>query len=163
MLRTCGADDVDRVDWIGLAVEDQVGGVQSDGEVGKIYVANHPRHGGRRFLSGFHEEVLAVAVAVFGDCANGLDRLRIKRIGRILGNESAVGLHLADAKQFCKVGNLPQGINARSACLRWHDTDCRWPLQEVPLERSRSDDFDGGCYHVDTFPTGPRSLSQHRP
>ena len=115
-----GAEDVDRVDWIGLAVEDEVGGVEADAEVGHVHVADGARHGGGGFLAGLHEEVLAVALAVLGDGADGFDGFWIERVGGIFGNEAAVGLHLVDAELFGEVGHLAQGVDAGGAGFGRH-------------------------------------------
>jgi hypothetical protein len=89
-----GTKDVDRLDRIGLAVKKQVGGVEADAEVGHGHVVDGAQHGGRCLLARLHQEVLAVALAVLGDGADGFDGLRVERIGRILGNKAAMGLHL---------------------------------------------------------------------
>ena len=54
------AEDGDGVDGIGLAVEDEVGGIEADAEVRHRHVADGARHGGGGLLAGFHEEALIV-------------------------------------------------------------------------------------------------------
>ena len=63
-------------------------------------------------------------VAMLRDSADRFHRAGIERIGRVLGDESAVCLDLVDAKQLRKIRYLPQGVDARSACLRGHKPDC---------------------------------------
>ena len=74
-----GTEDVDRVHRVGLAVEQEVGGVEADAKVGHGHIVDGARHGGGCLLAGFHEEVLAVGLAVFGHGADGFDGLRVER------------------------------------------------------------------------------------
>src|SRR5208282_1480939 len=138
------AEDVDRVDRIGFAVKDQVGGIETDSEVRQVDIANHARHGRRRLLTGLHEEVLAVAATMLRDGANGLDRAWIFRVGWIFWNETAMCLHLADAEQLGEIGNLAKCIDASSACGGRNKADGGRAAKEVPLERRWANDFDGG-------------------
>ena len=139
------AEDVDRVDRICLAVEDEVGGVEADGEVGHGHVANHARHGGRRLLAGFHQEVLPVALAVLGDGANGFDGAGIESVGGIFGNEAAVGLDLGYAEQLGEVGDLAQSVDASGAGCRRHEADGgRAAAVKFHSSGWRADDFDRG-------------------
>ena len=89
-------EDVDRIDRIGFAVKQQVGGVEADAKVGHGHVADGARHGGRGLLAGLHQESLAVALAVLRDGADGFDGLRVERIARIFRNKTAMGLHLRE-------------------------------------------------------------------
>jgi hypothetical protein len=75
------AEDGDGVGGIGLAVEDEVGGIEADAEVGLGNVAESARHGGGGLLAGLHEEALIVFRAMLRDILNGGDRLLIEDRG----------------------------------------------------------------------------------
>ena len=78
------------------------------------------------------------------DGADGFDGLRVKRVGRIFGNKTAMRLHLEDAELLGKVGRLAQGIDARGAGLGRHQADGRRAMGKVPLQRARAHHFDRG-------------------
>src|ERR1035437_9499306 len=90
--------NVDSVDRIRFAVEDEVGRIQSNGEVREADVADHARHGGWSLLAGFHKEILTIALAMLRHCSDRFNRARIERIGRVLWNEAAMCLHLWNAR-----------------------------------------------------------------
>ncbi len=113
-------------------------------EVGHGYIVNGAGHGGWGLLAGFHEEVLAVGLAVFRHGADGFDGLRVERIAGVFRDEAAVGLHLGDADLLGEIGYLAEGVDARGAGFGWHQADGGWPLHEVPFQRRRPDDFNGG-------------------
>ena len=125
-------EDGNGVDGIGLAVKDEVGGVEPDAEVWHLHVADGARHGGRGFLASLHQEALVVLRAVLGDLADGGDGLFVKRIGGILRDEAAMRLHLVHAEELGEIGCLLECIDARGAGSARHDTDGGWALHEVP-------------------------------
>ena len=69
-------------------------------------------------------------MAMLRNSADRLHRARIERIGRILRNESAMRLHLRNAKQFREVRHLPQRIDARRARLWRNQPDRRRPMRK---------------------------------
>src|ERR1700751_4911928 len=140
--------NIDGVDWVGLAVENQVGSIEADGEVRHVDVADHPRHRRRSLLSGFHQEVLTIPLAMCGNCADRLNRSGVERIGRILRNETAMRLNLRDSEDPGEIGDLTKCINARGAQGWRHQSNGGGPAQEVPFERWRSDNFHSGCCYV---------------
>ena len=91
------AEDVEGVHRIGLAVKDQVGGIEIHADVVQAHVVDGAEQRDGRFLARFAAEVLAVLPAVCGYGADGFDGFLIDRIVRILGDESAVGLDGRDA------------------------------------------------------------------
>ena len=123
------AENIDGIDGIRLAIQNQVGGVEADSEIRQCHIANHPRHRRRRLLSRLHQEVLAVPVAMLRDRVDRIDRARIQRVGRVFGNESAMRLNLRDAEQFRKVRSLSQRVNARRTRLWRNQADGRRPLR----------------------------------
>ena len=56
-----------------------------------------------------------------------------------------MGLHLGNADLLGEIRNLAEGVDARGAGLGGHQADGRWPLHEVPFQRRRAHDLDGGC------------------
>ena len=82
---------------------------------------------------------------MLGDGADGFDGLGVERVGRILGNKTAVGLHLENAHLFGEVRDLAQGIDARCAGLGGHQADGGRATGKVPLQGSRAYHFDAGC------------------
>jgi len=117
------AEDIYGVDRVGLAIKDEIGGVEADREVGHSDIAKHAGHGGRGLLAGLHEEMLTIALADACDLPDRFDGLGIERVGRIFRNEAAVGLYLQDAKLLCKAGDLSEGIDARDAGPRRDETN----------------------------------------
>jgi hypothetical protein len=73
-------------------------GIKADGQVGHGNVAQHTRHRGRGLLTGLHQEVLSIPLAMLRNFANGLYRARVQGIGGIFWDESTMGLHLRDAE-----------------------------------------------------------------
>ena len=129
---------------IGFAVQNQVGGIETDAEVGHVDISDAARHGRGCLLAGFHEEILSIALALFGDGADVLDDFRVERLGRVFGNKAAVGLHLVDANKLGKSRNLAQGVDARGSGLRRHDTDGGGAVQKVPLQFAGAYDLNRG-------------------
>src|ERR1035437_1369741 len=105
-------ENIHSVYRIRFAVENEVSRIQSYGQIGQAYVANHTRHRCWGLLTGLHQEVLPIALAMLRHGANGLDRSWVKSIGWVFGNEAAVRLHLGDADEFGKVRHLAQRIDA---------------------------------------------------
>ena len=85
---------------------------------------------------------MTIALAVLGDGADGFDGLRIERVGRILGNETAMGLHLQDAHLLGEIRRLAQGVDARCAGLGRHQANGRRATGKVPLQGPWAHDFD---------------------
>src|SRR3984957_11193786 len=139
-----GTEDVDRIHRVGLAVEEEVGGIEADAEVGHGYIVYGAGHRGGCFLAGFHEEVLAVGLAMFGHGADGFDGLRVEGIAGVFWDEAAVGLYLGNADLLGEVGNLAEGVDARGAGFGGHHADGGWSLHEVPFQWRRAYDLDGG-------------------
>src|SRR3989441_3913654 len=101
-----GREDLDGVDRIGLAVEDEVGKIKVDALIVETDVLHgaHERNG--RFLPGFIAEGLTVAPAVLHYVAHGHDRLLVYRIVGIFWNEPGVTLHRGNAACLGKVRGL---------------------------------------------------------
>jgi hypothetical protein len=82
---------------------------------------------------------------VFGDGADGFDGLGIERVGWILGNKTAMGLHLQNAHLLGEIRHLAQGVDARCAGLWGHQANGRRATGKVPLQGPRAHYFDAGC------------------
>ena len=67
------AQDLDGVHRIGLAVEDEIGGVEVHSDIVQPDVANRPHQRDGRLLAGLAAEFLAVLPAVRGHRADGVD------------------------------------------------------------------------------------------
>lgn len=139
------AKDVDRINRIGLSVENQIGRVETNREILHVHIANHARHGRGSLLSSFHKEILSIFTAVLGDRANGLHGLRIERVGGVFGDKAAMRLDLRDAEQFGKIRNLAQCVDARPARGWRNKSDGRRAAQEVPNQWLRTYNLDGCC------------------
>ncbi len=129
------AEDVDGVHGIRFAVEDEVGGVKADAEVGQVDVADGARHGGRGLLAGLHEEVLTIARAVPGNLFDRGDGFLVKRVVGIFGDEAAVGLHLLDAEELGEIRGLLERVDAGGAGGARDEADGGGALHEVPHQR----------------------------
>ena len=138
-----GTEDVDCIDRIGLAVEDEVGHVEADAQVGHGDVADGAQHGDRRLLARFHQECLAIALAVLGNGADSFDGSRIERVSWILGNKTAMRLHLENANLLGKIGRLAQGIDAGGAGFGRHQADGGRSTGKVPLQGAWTHYLDG--------------------
>src|SRR5271170_6939760 len=130
--------DIDGVDWVGLAVKDEIGGVEADREVRHGDIAKHPRHGSRGLLTGLHQEVLTIALADAGHFVNGFNGLGIEWVGRIFRNETAVSLDLCNAKLLREIRDLSERIDSSRAGPRGNQTDRGGAFGEVPFEPPRT-------------------------
>ncbi len=156
------AQNLERVDGIRFAVEDEVGRVQPHAKRRMVHILNHPQHGGGRLLAGLHEEALAVRAAVYGQFVNGGDRLRVERILRVFRNEAAVRLHKADAETRSEVGALLERVDARGASGARHDANGGGAFDKVPLQRLRIDHLGCGGHHVVAIQQTCELLCQRR-
>src|ERR1700744_774321 len=102
------AEDGDGIHGIGFAVEDEVGGVEADAEVGLGNIAEGTRHGGRRLLAGPHEETLILLGAVLRTLLDGGNSFLVDRAAGILRDEAAVRLDLMLAEEFGEIRYLPK-------------------------------------------------------
>src|ERR1035438_2518289 len=125
------AENVEGVNRIGLAVKDEVGGVEVHADVVEAHVMDGAVERDGRFLAGFAAEVLAVAAAVVGHGADGLDGFLVDGIVRIFGDESAVGLDGWDAALFGEIRGLLDLRDARVAVFARHQADSEWTFIEV--------------------------------
>ena len=127
-----GREDLDGVDRIRLAVEDQVGKIKVDALIVETDVLHRPHERNGRFLPGFIAEVLTVAPAILHYFAHGRDRLFVDRIVGIFRNEPRVTLHRGNAACFGKVRGLFHPGDARGAGVPRNDADRQRPLVKIP-------------------------------
>src|ERR1039458_3472992 len=125
------AEDIEGVHRIGLAVEDEVGGVEVHADIVEADVADGAEEGDGGFLAGFAAEVLAVAAAVVGHGADGFDGFLVNGIVRIFGDESAVSLDGGDAALFGEIGGFLDLGDARVAIFARHQADGERTFIEV--------------------------------
>src|ERR1035437_1103950 len=64
-------ENIHSVYRIRFAVENEVSRIQSYGQIGQAYVANHAGHRRWGLLTGLHQEVLPIALAMLRHGANG--------------------------------------------------------------------------------------------
>src|SRR5207253_9995555 len=86
-------EDLDGVERIGFAVEDEVGKIKVDALIVETNVLYHPHERNWSFLTGFIAEVLTVAPAIFHHIAHRRHRFHVYGIVGILRNEPCVTLH----------------------------------------------------------------------
>ncbi len=134
-------NDVRRVHGIRFSVQNQIRCVETDAEIRLVHILQRARESGGSFLSGLHQEILAVGGAVLRDFADREDCFIVKRVPRIFGNEAAVRLDARDAEHFREVGGLLQRVDAGGASFAGHEADRRGPVEKVPHEAAGTDDF----------------------
>src|SRR2546425_10574734 len=138
-----GREDLDGVDRIGLAVEDEVGKIKVDALIVETDVLHRAYERDGRFLPGLIAEVLSVAPAIRHDVAQGRDRLFVYRVVGIFRNEPGVTLHRGNAACFGKVRGLLDPGDARGARVARHDADRQRPIVKVPSLATWSANHDG--------------------
>ena len=111
------AKELNGIDGIGLAVENQVCEIEVDALIVQAHVLNRAHQRDRRLLAGLVPKILAVVLAVGGDLSHRRDRFLVNWIVWILGDESAVRLHRGDAALFGKVRRLFDMGDARISRL----------------------------------------------
>src|SRR2546425_7107690 len=143
-----GREDLDGVDRIRFAVEDEVGKIKVNAlivEADVLYRANE-RDG--CFLPGLIAEVLRVAPAVLHHVAHRCDRLLVYRVVGIFWNEPGVTLHRGDAACFGKIRGLLHPSDARGARVAGNDADRQRSFVKIPHLATWSSNHDGGRLDV---------------
>ena len=85
---------------------------------------------------------------MLGDLFDGSNGFLIERVVWIFRDETAVRLHLVHAEEFCEIGDLLERVDACGAGGAWDEADGGGAMHEVPDQRLRADDFDGGAGDV---------------
>src|SRR2546427_3382102 len=135
-------EDLDGVDRIGLAVEDEVGKIKVDALIVETDVQHRAHQRNGSFLPGLIAEVLRVAAAILHHFAHGCDRLFVYRVVGIFRNEPGVTLDRGNAARFGEVRALLHPRDARGARIARHHTDRQRPFVEIPHLATRSADYD---------------------
>src|ERR1700722_12255304 len=125
------AEDLQRIHRIGLAIENEVGGVKVYAVIVESHVVDGAVEGDGRFLAGLAAEVLAIAAAIVGHRADSFDGFLIYRIVGVFWDKSAVSLDGGHAALFGKVGSLLDLGNAGFAILARDQADGERAAVEV--------------------------------
>ena len=127
-----GANGVQRVHGIGLAVQDQVGGVEVHAQIVTAHRLKAAQERHRRFLPRLKQQPLAVLLQVL---RHGTDRvaqgLELRIIG-ILRDKAHVRNHVDQPQLMGEVRAIAQILHTHSAIFRRHQTQNLLPFIEVP-------------------------------
>jgi hypothetical protein len=113
----------DGINRVALAVENEIGEIEIDTLVGESYVLDGANQGDRRFLASFVAEILAIAVAVSGRLAKGIDGFFVDWVVRIFRNEAGMGLYGRNVAANSEVGRRFNVGNARCATIAGNQSD----------------------------------------
>ena len=141
------SEDVQCINRICFSVEDHIGSVQVDGQIGAAGLFKAAQHGDRRFLSCLKQKVLAVFFQMLCHSADsGAEALKF-RVVWILGDEAHMGGHIGDPQKVGKVGSVGEIPDARLAVLRGDKSQGKGAFVKVP--------------HFGAFPAAPESGDGH--
>jgi hypothetical protein len=149
-----GADDIQRVDRIALAVEDEIRGIEVDADVAGTNVLNEAEQGDGALLAGFAVQPEAGLPRVFGDFADGGDGLGIERVAREFGDETDVSLKRGDTRVGSNVEGEFERVDAGAAGAGRDKADGGWAFGEVPHHRAGAEFHDGRGFHPVTSEGG---------
>lgn len=125
------AVNLERVDRMALATDDEVGRVEADALVVETDILNSPQQRYGCLLASVVEEGLPVLPAMAGHFADSVDDFTVERVIGVFRDKATVGLERRNAALSGEVGRLLERRHARRAKWARHQANGFRPLIEI--------------------------------